>query len=99
MIVICYVGKKLTGFVFLRGTEYLYPSFFQLFKKYIEATLVRCVCEKVHLFMKYFIKLIIRKFVFSDFSGDEVVYNTWNQLYFPYKQLKIFNNIPSVFAK
>jgi hypothetical protein len=50
---------NLSGFGFLRGTEYLYPTFFQLFKKYFEMTLARRFLEKVHLFKKCFIKLII----------------------------------------
>jgi len=83
----------------LRGTENIYPSFFQLFEKYFEKKLASCVLEKVHLFRKRYIKLIIHEFVFSDFSGDEFLYKPWSQLYFPCKRLMIFNTVSSVSSK
>jgi hypothetical protein len=76
---ICEFGNKLSGFGFLRGIEYLYSGFFQLFKKYFEMTLARCVFEKVQGML---LKLIIHEFVSSDFSGDEVLYKALEPIIF-----------------
>ena len=67
----------LIGHFHILGIEYLYPSFFEMFKKYFEVTLACCVFEKVHLLKKCFIKLIIHEFVSSDYSGDEFIYKPW----------------------
>jgi len=81
---ICEVGNKLSSFGFLRGIEYFTPVPLNCSKKYFEMTLARCVFEKVHLFKKCLIQLIIHEFVSSDFSGDEFLHKPRSQLYFPY---------------